>query len=83
MIKILLYLIAILISFKMVKSLIKEYKECNNGIEQTIIAFFLVAYAIPIVIYIIDYFNMSTLFGMNKNIDIQGWLSFLGTSFQQ
>ena len=79
MITILLYLIAILISFKIVKSIIKEYKECNNGIEQTIIAFFLIAYVIPIVIYIIDYFNIPTLIGMSKNIDTQGWLSFLGT----
>lgn len=58
------------------KYIVNSYK--NGTIEMKfIIIILLIVVFLPIIIYLIDRFNLITIFGYNKNVDVNNWFSFI------
>lgn len=73
---ILFILVEIYIMISVIKYIINSYK--NGTIEMKFIIIILVIVVfLPIVIYLIDRFNLVTIWGFNKNVDINNWFSFI------
>lgn len=58
------------------KYIVNSYK--NGTVEiKFIIIILVITVFLPIVIYLVDRFNLVSIFGYNKNVDINNWFSFI------
>ena len=58
------------------KYIVNSYKKGTIEMKFIIIILLIVVF-LPIIIYLIDRFNLITIFGYNKNVDINNWFSFI------
>lgn len=58
------------------KYIVNSYKKGTIEMKFIIIILLIVVF-LPIIIYLIDRFNLITVFGYNKNVDINNWFSFI------
>ena len=58
------------------KYIVNSYKSGTIEMKFIIIILLIVVF-LPIIIYLIDRFNLITIFGYNKNVDINNWFSFI------
>ena len=73
---ILFILVEIYIMISVIKYIINSYKNGTIEMKFMIIILVIVVF-LPIVIYLIDRFNLVTIWGFNKNVDINNWFSFI------
>lgn len=57
----------------------REYKKCENILEETLFIMLFISCFLPVCIYYLDRFNIPTFFKCTENINTQNWLSFLST----
>lgn len=58
------------------KYIVNSYKKGTIEMKFIIVILLIVVF-LPIIIYLIDRFNLITIFGYNKNVDINNWFSFI------
>lgn len=58
------------------KYIVNSYKKGTIEMKFIIIILLIIVF-LPIIIYLIDRFNLITIFGYNKNVDINNWFSFI------
>lgn len=58
------------------KYIVNSYKKGTIEMKFIIVILLIVVF-LPIIIYLIDRFNLITIFGCNKNVDINNWFSFI------
>ena len=58
------------------KYIVNSYKKGTIEMKFIIIILLIVVF-LPIIIYLIDRFNLITIFGYNKNVDVNNWFSFI------
>ena len=80
-IEIIIYIVIGYFTYKICYKNYKMYKEAEDNIEKTLYQITAVILAIPYIIYLLDRYNIPSLFGYINNIDTSNWLSFIGTYF--
>lgn len=60
--------------------MVKYIRKTKEAVEKVVDVVFLIIIVVFLIIYYMDRFNLPSLFGINKNIDTQNWLTIITTS---
>lgn len=78
-IKIISCIIVLVITFISLKLGIKMYKESQTITERILYILFLFVYFIPIIIYLLDRYDIPTVIGLANGVDTHRWFEFVSS----
>ncbi len=78
-IKIVSYIIVLIITIVSVIQGVKMYKESQSPTERVLYILFLFIYFIPIIVYLLDRYNVPTTLGIANGINMNRWFEFISS----
>lgn len=78
-IKIVSCIIVLIITIVSVVQGVKMYKESQSPTERVLYILFLFVYFIPIIVYLLDRYNVPTILGFANGININRWFEFVSS----
>ena len=78
-IKIISYVIVIILTVVSLKLGVKMYKESQTIPERILYILFLFVYFIPIIIYLLDRYNIPTVIGLANGVNTNRWFEFVSS----
>ncbi|MEE3343556.1 MAG: hypothetical protein VZS44_05655 [Bacilli bacterium] len=78
-IKIVSYIIVLIITIVSVIQGVKMYKESQSPTERVLYILFLFVYFIPIIVYLLDRYNVPTTLGIANGINMNRWFEFISS----